>query len=107
MLPRDIFRQVWESLPVATRGSCPWDFLQVLEVGPFTEEEAHRLLAHPWAPDASRFDETTCRELIALSGCHPYRLQRAAHHRYEALADPGYDWRAGYALDMEALEVPE
>ncbi|RME40144.1 MAG: hypothetical protein D6793_00040, partial [Thermoflexia bacterium] len=83
------------------------DFLQVLEVGPFTEEEAHRLLAHPWAPDASRFDETTCRELIALSGCYPYRLQRAAHHRYEALADPGYDWRAGYALDMEALEVPE
>lgn len=102
--PRDIFRQTWESLPAATRGSWPWDFLQVLEVGPFTEEEARRLLDHPWAPDAPRFDEATCRELIALSGRYPYRLQRAAHHRYEALADPAYDWRAGYARDMEALE---
>jgi len=40
----------------------------------------------------------------ALSAGHPYRLQRAAHHRYEALADPHYDWRAGYERDMEVLE---
>jgi Trypsin-like serine proteases, typically periplasmic, contain C-terminal PDZ domain len=96
-LPKNIF-------PKPERGSTPWDFLQPLEVGPFTEEEAQRLLDHPWAPEAPRFDPATCRELIALSGCHPYRLQRAAHHRYEALADPHYDWRAGYERDMEVLE---
>gem|GEM_PF-1197786 len=97
VLPKDIF-------PRPERGSTPWDFLQVLVVGPFTEEEAQRLLDHPWAPEALPFDPATCRELIALSGRHPYRLQRAAHHRYEALADPDYDWRAGYERDMEAWE---
>ena len=94
----------WNIFPRPERGSTPWDFLQPLEVGPFTEEEAQRLLDHPWAPEAPRFDPATCRELIALSGRHPYRLQRAAHHRYEALADPDYDWRAGYERDLEALE---
>jgi hypothetical protein len=94
----------WNIFPRPERGSTPWDFLQPLEVGPFTEGEAQRLLDHPWAPEAPRFDPATCRELIALSGRHPYRLQRAAHHRYEALADPDYDWRAGYERDLEALE---
>ncbi len=97
VLPKDIF-------PRPEKGSTPWDFLQLLEVGPFTEEEARRLLDHPWAPEAPRFDPATCRELITLSGRHPYRLQRAAHHRYEALTDPHYDWRAGYERDMEAWE---
>jgi len=95
--PGDIF-------PKPEKGSTPWDFLHPTEVGSFTEEEARRLLDHPWAPEAPRFDGATCRELIALSGRHPYRLQRAAYHRYETLADPDYDWRAEYERDMlEAL----
>lgn len=104
MLPKDIFRQEWESLSRSTRGSWPWDFLQILEVGPFTEPEARRLLNHPWAPAVPQFDEPTCRELVKLSGRHPYRLQRAAHHRYEALSDPAYDWQNAYRREMEALE---
>ncbi len=95
-LPRDIF-------PPPRVGSTPWDFLEPVEVPVFTEEEARRLLAHPWAPEAPQFDEATCQTLITLTGCHPFRLQRAAHHRYEALADPTYDWRAAYERDMEAL----
>ena len=97
MLPKDIF-------PDPGKGSWPYDFLSVQTLGPFTRSEAHRLLAHPWTPDTPHFDGPTCEELIALSGCHPYRLQRAAHHRYEALCDPSYDWRAAYELDLEALQ---
>jgi hypothetical protein len=97
MLPKEIF-------PDPGKGSWPYDFLGVQSLGPFTLDEARRLLAHPWAPDALHFDVPTCEELIALSGCHPYRLQRTAHHSYEALCDPTYDWRASYKLDMEALQ---
>lgn len=98
-LPREIF-------PDPGAGSWPYDFLGVQRLGSFTEDEAQRLLAHPWAPAALHFDAPTCEELIARSGCHPYRLQRAAHHRYEALCDPAQadDWRAAYELDMEALQ---
>jgi hypothetical protein len=73
-------------------------------LGPLTPSEANDLLAHPWAAGAPLFDRATCDELIALSGCQPYRLQRAAYHRYESLRSPAVDWRAGYELDMEALE---
>jgi len=96
-LPKEIF-------PDPGKGSWPYDFLGVQRLGPFTQNEARRLLAHLWATDAPHFDAPTCEELVALSACHPYRLQRAAHHRYEALHDPAYDWRAGYELDMEALQ---
>jgi hypothetical protein len=97
VLPKEIF-------PDPGKGSWPYDFLGVQPLGSFTMDEARRLLAHPWAPDALHFDTPTCEELIALSACHPYRLQRAAHRRYEALCDAAYDWRAAYELDMEALQ---
>jgi len=98
-LPKEIF-------PDPGAGSWPYDFLGVQRLAPFTEDEAHRLLAHPWAPAALHFDAPTCDELVALSACHPYRLQRAAHQRYEVLCDPAQadDWRAAYELDLEALQ---
>jgi hypothetical protein len=96
VLPKDIF-------PTKV-ASWPYDFLGIQQLGPFTAGEARQLLAHSWALDTLYFDAPTCEELIALSGCHPYRLQRAAHHRYEALCDQTYDWRAAYELDMEALQ---
>ena len=34
---------------------------------------------------------------------HPCWLQRAAHHRYEALLDSSYDWRAAWRLEREHL----
>jgi len=97
VLPKEIF-------PDPSKGSWPYDFLGVQRLGPFTEDEAQRLLTHPWVSDVLYFDTPTCEELIALSSCHPYRLQRTAHHRYEALCDPTYDWRAAYERDMEALQ---
>jgi energy-coupling factor transporter ATP-binding protein EcfA2 len=96
MLPKEIF-------PKPGAGSWPYDFLGIQPLGPLTEGESHRLLAHPWAPDTLHFGTPVCEELIALSGRHPYRLQRAAHHRYETECDSAYDWRAGYELDLEAL----
>ena len=97
VLPKEIFRD-----PGA--GSWPYDFLGVQRLGPFMPDEAYCLLAHPWAPEALHFDAPTCDKLIALSVRHPYRLQRAAYHCYEALCDIAYDWLAAYELDVEALQ---
>jgi hypothetical protein len=38
-----------------------------------------------------------------LAGGHPFKLQRAAFHRYEALTDLTYDWQAAYQQDLENL----
>ena len=67
------------------------------------EAEARQLLAHPWAPDAPWFDPAISDELLKLAGGHPFKLQRAAFHRYEALTDPICDWRAAYQQDLEDL----
>lgn len=92
-------RQIFPSRP----GSFPHDFLMVVEVKAFQPEEARRLLTHPWDREAPQFDRSTVEELIALTGGQPFRLQRAAHHCYEALTHPAYDWQAAYLREMEAL----
>ncbi len=84
-------------------GSPFYNYLQPLELGPFSEAEARALLAHPWADEAARFDEATVATLLRLAGGHPFRLQRAAYHRYEALRDPAWDWLARYRRDEEAM----
>jgi hypothetical protein len=84
-------------------GSPFYNYLQPLELGPFTEAEARALLAHPWAAEAPRFDEATVATLLRLARGHPFRLQRAAYHRYEARRDPAYDWLRHYHQDEEAM----
>ncbi len=98
--------------PDPQEGSSPTDFLHPRRLGFFTEAEARRLLAHPWAPQVPSFndmtrtdsDETISDELIALAHGHPYRLQVAAYHRYESLLDPAYDWRTEYEEEVSILE---
>lgn len=92
-----------EVFPDTGRGSPAFNFLVPFTVGTFNEEEARQLLTHPWAPGAPLFDDETCDELLALTGCHPYQLQRAAYYRFESLADPAYDWQAGFKQDMEQM----
>jgi len=72
-------------------------------LGLFTEIEARQLLNHPWAPDVALFDTETCGRLLELTGCHPYKLQLAAFHHFESLADPTYDWQTRYRQDMEQM----
>ena len=92
-----------EVFPDTGRGSPAFNFLVPFTVGTFNEEEARQLLTHPWAPGAPLFDAETCEELLTLTGCHPYLLQRAAYYRFESLADPTYDWLAGYRQEMEQM----
>jgi len=72
-------------------------------LGPLGESDARRLLAHPWAKDSPAFDAETCDRLLDISGCHPFKLQRAAFHRFEALSDPGCDWESAFRRDMEQM----
>jgi len=92
-----------EAFPDTGRGSPAFNFLVPFTLGTFNEEEARQLLTHPWAPGAPLFDAETCEELLALTGRHPFQLQRAAYYRFESLADPGYDWQAGYRQEMEQM----
>lgn len=89
--------------PDPGKGSPAYNFLQPLTLGALTEAEARLLLAHPWAPQAAHFDLDTCDQILALTDFHPFKLQRAAFHRYQALADPSYDWQAAYRADLEQM----
>ena len=96
-------RPVKEVFPDIGTGSPEYNYLQPLWLGELTEQEARLLLAHPWAPRARRFDEDTVMELLELARRHPFLLQRAAYHRYEAMSDPSFDWRAAWQRDREHL----
>jgi hypothetical protein len=87
----------------ATYGRVEYSFLQPCEIGPLTSDESRLLLSHPWAPSAPQFDEATFIQLLMLTSGHPFKLCRAAFHRYEAQADPSYDWVAAYRQDLEHL----
>ena len=89
--------------PDPGRGSPAYDFLLPVTLGPLAQAEARRLLSHPWAPGAPVFDAACCDLLLEMAARHPFRLQRAAFHRYEALADPVYDWQAAYRQDVEQM----
>jgi len=80
-----------------------YSFLQPCEIGPLTSDESRLLLSHPWVLGAPQFDEITFGQLLMLAGDHPFKLWRAAFHRYEAQADPSYDWLAAYRQDLEHL----
>ncbi len=89
--------------PDTRRGSPSYNFLIPYTLGPLSEADARALLAHPWAPAAPAFDAAMVEALLALAGTHPFKLQRAAHHRYEALCDPRYDWQTAYRDEIAQL----
>jgi len=82
--------------PDTRRGSPSYNFLIPYTLNPLTDADARTLLVHPWAPAAPTFDAATADALLALAGTHPFKLQRAAHHRYEVFGNPGYDWQTAY-----------
>lgn len=97
-----------EVFPDTGVGSPAYNFLIPFTLGPLNEHDANLLLSHPWAPEAPQFDTETCKNLLHLAeyhttGYHPFKLQRAAFHRYEALADSTYNWKNAYKQDVEQL----
>jgi hypothetical protein len=82
-------------------GSSPIDFLESINIGMMEKEECRLLLTHPWSSGVPLFDSQTCEELLNVAGCHPYRLQRAAHHRFKAFFDTGYDWLTQYKREID------
>lgn len=87
-------------------------------LGLFTETAARELLAHPWAPGAARFRTEMEKKLLCASlydnraapgrekekpGYHPYLLQRAAFHSFEAMFGSGCDWHDAFQQDKEKM----
>jgi len=89
--------------PDARRGSPAYNFLIPYTLGPLSDADARVLLSHPWDTAATTFDVATVEELLALAGTHPFKLQRAAHHRYEVFAHPGYDWQTAYRDEIAQM----
>ncbi|HOT90992.1 MAG TPA: CHAT domain-containing protein [Anaerolineae bacterium] len=89
--------------PDSRRGSPSYNFLIPYTLVPLSEADARMLLAHPWDKTAPAFDAATVDALLALAGTHPFKLQRAAHHRYEVLRDPAYDWQTAYRDEITQL----
>jgi hypothetical protein len=92
-----------EAFPDDGKGSDAYGFLPPFQLPPLPEAEARQLLDHPWAPQARNFDASMITALMAMTDRHPFRLQRAAYHRYAALLDPALDWRTAYQTDMDHL----
>jgi hypothetical protein len=91
------------SFPDDDVGSAAYSFLQPMLLSDLSDHDARRLLEHPWMPEARRFDAAAVEEIVALAGKHPFKLQRAAYHRYAALREAGYDWRTAWKRDMEHM----
>ncbi len=89
--------------PDSRRGSPSYNFLIPYTLNPMTDADARALLSHPWDSAAPIFDAATVDALLALAGKHPFKLQRAAHHRYEALRDPKYDWQMAYRDEIAQM----
>ncbi|MEJ5308704.1 MAG: CHAT domain-containing protein [Anaerolineae bacterium] len=89
--------------PDSRRGSPAYNFLIPYTLGEMSTADARALLAHPWDAVAPAFDAATVETLLALAGAHPFKLQRAAHHRYEVFAHPGYDWQTAYRDEIAQM----
>jgi len=89
--------------PDSGYGSPAYNFLQPLRIESLTEADARLLLSHPWASGGLDFDRSAIEELLAISERHPFKLQRAAFHRYEALSEPASDWFAAWRQDVEHM----
>jgi uncharacterized caspase-like protein len=97
---RSLLKEVFPDTGV---GSPFYNILQPLRLGPLQREDALSLLEHPWAQEASKFTPAACDDIIAESGLHPFKLQRAAFHYYEYLNDPTYHWKEAYQQDVEQM----
>ena len=86
--------------PDSKRGSEAYNLLVPLTLNEMNENEAKKVLSHPWMPDAPLFSDETIDEIISLCNGHPFKIQRAANHCFMALTEPSYDWQAGFRLDM-------
>lgn len=94
-------RPLKEIFPDTGKGSPFYNILLPLSLGPLTEPEAQQVLVHPWLPGAPLFAADTCTALIQLTGCHPYKLQRAAYHCFESILNPTYEWETFFKKDIE------
>lgn len=96
-------RPLKEIFPDSGRSSPGYNIFAPFTLEPLPPAEAGQLLAHPWAASAATFDPPTHAQLLELCAGHPFKLQRAAYHRYEALTDPAYPWRQNYEQDLALM----
>jgi hypothetical protein len=74
-------------------------FTDIIALANFSRADCDRFLAARLANTGVSFDVATRDEIWTLTQGHPYKLQRAAHHRYQFASDPTHDWRARFRED--------
>lgn len=88
-------------------GSPAFNLTLPFELGAMPETEARELLRPPWTA-TSVFSPEQVDEIRAdlrRDGCegHPCWIQRAAHHRFEALRAPSHDWTVEWRRERSGL----
>lgn len=89
--------------PDEQRGSPVFNIFSPLKVAALDADAARALLDHPWMPGAPALRPDDIAEILTLAGSHPFLLQRAAFHCFEAMIDPAHDWRAAWHLEREHM----
>jgi Effector-associated domain 2 len=90
-------------LPNSNSGSLWYDFLSPEEVKVFTPTEVEQLLVSRLPSDlaSQMFPASRIQQFIDLSGCHPFKLTRAAFRYYDYFTnDPDSDWQQLYQNDL-------
>jgi hypothetical protein len=96
-------RKPADILPHAGAGSDWYNFLSPEPLDVFSQSEAEQLLLSRLPSEfvPQIFPTATVQQLIELSGCHPFKLTRAAFRYYDHLTnDPNSDWRQQYHNDL-------
>jgi len=75
-------------------------FPEIITLANFSRADCEPFLDARLANTGVTFDTATRDELWTLTQGHPYKLQRAAHHCYNAANDPTYAWRAAFERDI-------
>lgn len=79
-------------------------FAEVINLPKFSQTACKELIEIRLVNTNVAFEPATCDEIWTLTLGHPYKLQRAAHHRYEAAIDPTYNWHAMFQQDMVQIQ---
>lgn len=72
----------------AIRSSPFFNIFSNVNVGLFTEEQARDLIETSLEPTGVQFEDDIIRLIYRMAGLHPYFLQAACHHAFEAYRRP-------------------
>lgn len=85
-------------------GSPFFNIFSTIRLGLFEDYEARDLISNPSSTAGQAFSDATVRQILTLADHHPFFLQIACFHAFEALSRSGVLAEADHALLRERVE---